>query len=301
MLQITSIYDLLLRGSERVPIGLFQLQLATAEQLCRLHYKPGVLKAVKARLKELTDNGFVQADAIPIKHTTGTKVHFSPLYYYTLAQKGMRYLERLGMDVHGSWRASKEVDKHGIFVTHTLELNDILIAAALLNRVDSRYHLDSFLHERVLKRRPIKVAWNDFGTKQHLNLIPDAFVDLRFTAVDGSRRRMPMLLEHDRGTEEQFFFRRKIRAYITLLKSEAYKQLFQVGTITILFTTFVGEQRLKQMRSWTKEELADTNESTNLGFMFYFASLAPPITPEQVWFTNKWHLPYDGEPINLLT
>ncbi len=301
MLQITPIYDLLLRGSERVPIGLFHLQLATAEQLCRLHYKPGVLKAVKARLKDLADNGFVQANAIPIKHTTGTKVHFSPLYYYTLAQKGMRYLEHLGMDVHSSWRASKEVDKHGIFVTHTLELNDILIAAALLNRVDSRYHLDSFLHERVIKRRPIKVTWNDVGTKQRLNLIPDAFLDLRYTAPDGSKRRMPMLLEHDRGTEEQFFFRRKIRAYLTLLKSEAYKQLFQVGTITILFTTFVGDQRLKQMRAWTREELAETNESRNTGFMFYFAAFEPPITPEQVWLMNNWHLSYDGEPINLLT
>jgi len=49
---ITPVYDLLLRDSQDMPIGLYHVHLATAEQLTRLHYKPGMLKTVKKRLKD---------------------------------------------------------------------------------------------------------------------------------------------------------------------------------------------------------------------------------------------------------
>ena len=48
---ITPAYDILLRGSQEMPIGLYHLHMATAEQLCRLHYAMGSLKAVKAKLR----------------------------------------------------------------------------------------------------------------------------------------------------------------------------------------------------------------------------------------------------------
>lgn len=72
---ITPVHDLLLRGTQDMPIGLYHLHLATAEQLTRLHYKPGMLKTVSKRLKVLVDNGYVQADSVP------TKFMKSPYYY----------------------------------------------------------------------------------------------------------------------------------------------------------------------------------------------------------------------------
>jgi len=71
---ITPVYDLLLRGSLDMPIGLYHLHLATTEQLTRLFYKPGMLKTVSKRLKVLVDNGYIQADCIP------TKLFKSPYY-----------------------------------------------------------------------------------------------------------------------------------------------------------------------------------------------------------------------------
>src|SRR5215471_2072327 len=38
---ITPPYDVLLRGSQEMPIGLYHLYMAKAEQLCRLHYSAG--------------------------------------------------------------------------------------------------------------------------------------------------------------------------------------------------------------------------------------------------------------------
>src|SRR6266699_4027435 len=98
---ITPVHDLLLRGSQDMPVGLYHLHLATAEQLTRLHYKAGMRKTVSKRLKVLVDNGYIQADCIP---TTFMK---SP-YYYALDTKGMHYLPGIGLDTDKSFRASKE-------------------------------------------------------------------------------------------------------------------------------------------------------------------------------------------------
>ena len=49
--------------------------------------------------------------------------------YYTLATKGMRYLIDIGLDTDKSFRASKEVDESYLHLRHSLELNDVLIAA----------------------------------------------------------------------------------------------------------------------------------------------------------------------------
>ena len=69
---IRPIHDVLLRGSRAMPIGLHQLHLATTAQLTALHYAPGMHKTVLKRLKELTDHGYVQADATAIKNKDAT-------------------------------------------------------------------------------------------------------------------------------------------------------------------------------------------------------------------------------------
>lgn len=295
-LYITPVYDILLRGNSDMPLGLYQLHLATAEQLCRLHYSPGTIKTVKARLLTLSDHGYVQSDAVPSK--TGR----SP-YYYALGAQGIQYLTEAGLDVGASRRAGKEVNKHALFIQHTLELNDVLIAAALLKRVEPTYSLDSFIHERTLKRKPYKVTWRSttWGGEK-FSLIPDAFLDFRHMQHDGKQRRMPVLLEHDRGTEEQQHFCCRIHAYLMLLRAEAQKEWFGVKAVTIAFTTFEGERRREQMREWTRQELAAANEPKSTGMAFCFASL--PKTPCDVyhlWLEPCWYTPYEeDQPIALL-
>ena len=62
--------------------------------------------------------------------------------------------------------------------------------------------------------------------------------------------------ELDRGTEDQKFFRRRIRAYIVFLKSRAFETLFGIKNITVAFATTKDHNRVKQMREWTQQELA---------------------------------------------
>ena len=90
-----------------------------------------------------------------------TKRFKSP-YYYTLSQKGIQYLAAAGLDVSDAFRASKEVDKSWLFLEHTLELNDVLISAALLyqhiagNNDHDGITLTTVVHERTLKAQAIQ-------------------------------------------------------------------------------------------------------------------------------------------------
>lgn len=59
---LTPAYGKLLGGSDLMPVGLYHLNVAQADQLCRLHYKQGSLKLVKAMLLILTEEGYVQSD-----------------------------------------------------------------------------------------------------------------------------------------------------------------------------------------------------------------------------------------------
>ncbi|HVB24071.1 MAG TPA: replication-relaxation family protein [Ktedonobacteraceae bacterium] len=290
--RMTPVYDVLLRGNTDTNVGLFQLHLATAEQLCRLHYRPGCLKTIKKRLKTLTDNGFIQADSVP------TRQYKSP-YFYTLGAKGIQYLESLGIDVPQSFRESKEVGQHYLFIQHALELNDILIAASLLHTVTPVYSLTRFVHERILKRRPYTATWQENGKTQTQRLTPDAFLDFRVMTPSGQRR-IPVLLEHDRGTEGQDHFRRRLRAYLVLLKKGDYQHYLGVKAVTIAFSTFAGELRLKQMRDWTQAELAAIGAPPSVSGVFLFASFVKPLEPHRVWLEPCWHTVASEGPIALL-
>ena len=268
-------------------IGLFQLYLATPEQLCRLHYSPGSLKGVKRNLKTLVDHHYVQYGGYTVEHRTPQRIRHSTRYYYTLGQEGIRYVASLRYDVNEAWRADREVDKHGLFVTHELELNDVIIAAALVRKADARFYLDSFTHERVLKRRPYKVRLPE---GQRFSLIPDAYLDFRNTF---NSQHFPVLLEHDRGTEEQLYFKRKIRAYVALLSTQGYRDMFNANTMTVAFTTFEGDKRVHKMREWTRHVLAAHNVPWQIGMAFRFASLPQPLFPGTAWLEPRWQTAFD--------
>lgn len=279
---MTPVYDLLLRGDDQVPVGLYHLHLVTAEQLCRLHYSPGSLTTVKARLKTLVDNGYIQYDRIPSKNPR------SP-YYYTLAAGGLRYLKKQGQDILPSARGSKEQDKQYTHITHTLELNNVIIAAATLGLYSDIYRLNSFIHERELKRPEYKY-----------DVVPDALLDFRMLLENGKQRRMAVLLEHDRAYEHINAFKPRIRAYVKMLKAEAYRKLFNVGAVRIAFVTLKGERHAEKMRQWTKEQLTATGDMETGGLSFYFKNLIQPMEPVALWLGSDWKTVYADEPVSLL-
>ncbi len=278
-------HERLLRGNAAVPWGLYHLQLAKPDQLCRLHYKMGSITTVKTYLKELATAGYLQRDKIPTKDN-------SHPFYYTLDTAGLDYLERQGFDTDDLWRSAKEIRQSWLYLYHAIDVNDVVISAMLVDQANSAYSLDYYQHERELKRAPYRPSWMDHTGQHRATLIPDARIDFRF----GSDR-MPVLLEHDRGTEQQQHFKRKVRAYIMFVKSGSFREILGTSTLTVAFTVFNDPKRLEKMLAWTKAELA--GEPAYLRQVFWFANLTPPLTPH-IWLLDVWQTPDNSSPLALL-
>ncbi len=287
---VTPVHDLLLHD-------LHTLQRATAEQLTRLNYKPGMLTTVKARLKYLADNRYVLPLSPPSIRLP---------YMYALDRKGLNHLASQGVDVREYFRPSSEEDsaKNFLFREHMLAISDILIQSLLFARSEQSYRISSMLHERVFKNNPIKATYERNSREETRTIVPDAYLAFVYTRPDGKEETLPVMWELDRSTEDQKFFRRRIRAYIVFLKSRAFKTLFHIENITIAFATTKDHNRIRQMREWTQKELAATNEPLWLSQLFLFTSLPEnmaEIEPRQLFLDPVWYMPSDDEnPVSLL-
>ena len=113
-----------------------------------------------------------------------------------------------------------------------------------------------------------------------------------------------MLWELDRGTEDQKFFRKRIRAYIVFLKSRAFKTLFGIDNITVAFATTTDHNRVKQMHEWAAKEFASMNEPGWLADLFLFTNLPEnmgDLEPRQLFLAPVWYTPTeDDNPMSLL-
>src|SRR6266852_1523835 len=91
--------------------AIYRYHMLKPEQLIRRYYSKGSLTFVKARLKLLTDHGYLEANQQP---TTRGR---SP-FFYTLASKGIRYLKEAGFDVNRYHRPSRKAE-YLPFLLHT--------------------------------------------------------------------------------------------------------------------------------------------------------------------------------------
>ncbi len=287
---ITPVHDLLLHN-------LNTLHRASAEQLTRLNYKMGMINTVKARLKDLADNRYV----LPLSHPA-----IRLPYMYALDRKGLNHLAAQGVDVREYFRPSQEEDsaKNFLFREHMLAISDLLIHALLFERSDPSYRIHTLLHERFFKNHPITATYMRNNRDETKSIVPDAYLEFIHTNEAGKEAKLPVLWELDRGTEDQKFFRRRIRAYVVFLKSRAFKTLFSIENITIAFATTKDYNRVKQMREWAAKEFASTNEPDWLADLFLFTALPENRSesdPRHLFLEPVWYTPSDdGNPVSLL-
>src|SRR5260221_12271810 len=129
--------------------AIYRYHMLKPEHLTKRYYSKGSLTFVKARLKLLTDHGYLDANEQP---TTRGR---SP-YYYTLAGKGIKYLKEAGFEVNRYYRPSRKVE-YLPFLLHTFSVNDVLVAAELLAESLPQLTLAEMQHELVLKQDPCRV------------------------------------------------------------------------------------------------------------------------------------------------
>jgi hypothetical protein len=283
---ITEVYHKLL-------VAISRYHLVTASQLCRLYYSPGTLTTVKTRLRKLEQEGYVLTLRMPTSRGNAP-------FVYTLANKGLKIMEAAGQEANLSYRPGTERDKEKnyLYLWHTLETNNFLIDAALLQEANPLYPLLETRHDRDLRRSPFYVAVDKGGRVEKVTIIPDGF--LVFGSPTGE---LHLWVELDRGTIAINNFRRKVRGIVTFLDSGEYEKVFHTSELTIAIPTTAGEKRAEHVIKWIEAELTAMGKSAYAGIFFVAAVPAltePPWTPEQLFLSESWSCPFQRGRFRLL-
>lgn len=272
----------------------YRYYLVTIEQVVRAAgYKPGSYHTVKNRLASLETRGYLLSLYYPtVKKGNSPKI-------YTIARSGLNILKAQGYDVPARFHPVEQKEKAYLFLQHTLSVNDVLIACANIEKTFPAIKPATIIHERTLKLEPEKYPIGIFSEEGKLiheesfTLVPDGFVEFHIE-MEARRLRACVLFEVDRGTVEARQFKRKIRAYLTYLKTGRFTKKYKARSVTIAYPTTAGETRVEQMQEWTRDELIKTNDSREFGNTFVFCALPDGFDSEWLLVSDVWVKAFQG-------
>jgi hypothetical protein len=237
----------------------------TAEQVTRLLYSRGSAKYVSAKLKVLTQQKFLH-------RLERESINFP--YVYCLGVRGIRYLQSLGCDIP-IFHPSEHTTHKPMFLRHTLAVNEFLIAAATLPAITPDITVNEIKHDLTLKHTLTSV-------------IPDGWIDFRVNR----KTQICIWLEMDMGTMDQKPFRKKISALIDYSR-QSYEHIFGTPSLTIVFATPAGEQRLNNTLNWTQKELTDSHSEKDADLFRFLCITEQNMCPEQIFLSPVCVRPFD--------
>lgn len=272
--------DLKLIGALRV------LSCSNAQQLLRLlGYSPTSLTYIQTRLKRLADAGYLERLYLPRPSRAGS----APLLY-RLTRKSIPVLHAQGLTLPYRLRPSESCSHGYLHLSHTLEVNDVLIAATILARETPRLELVRLMHERELQTEPATVSVA--GETQQV--APDGFLDFRH-----GTGQFCLLLELDRGSHGQVSWKRKVRGLVGLADG-SYEERYKTTSLTFMVLVTAGRERAELLTRWTAEELRQLGRQ-ELGELFCCAALDPATSaPRRLFLDPIWSRPFQADQSALL-
>jgi hypothetical protein len=280
---------LLSPAEDRILQALNRYHFLTAKQVCRLFYKAGSLTLVRSRLKAMTDGGFLKRKPQPRVSSFGRLPEV-----YTLARRGLTYLTGLGLDVQHRFRPQEANELGFHLLSHTLAINDFLIAAELLAATTPELTLAGQLHDLALKRTPTRVELPD---GKMTTVVPDAWLDLHLMQA-GQTHQFPLSVEVDRGTRERKCWQEKIRALLSFA-GKPYREAFGTAFLTIAVVATPGTRRRDELLRWTEAVIGSSAPDAADLFRFTDA-LADELSPHELFFSPVWVRPFERVPRALL-
>jgi hypothetical protein len=267
----------------------------TARDAAYLLFSPSSLTHVREILASLTATQYLYRFQMPHSGQGNTEK------IYTLGSRGRDYLvQEVGMEVDWWFRPFKV--KHLSYgqIVHDLVLTRFCVAAAVwaakqpdfkLKQTRICYELSRIDHFRDVTKKVIPDAWL-------------LFESLREGAHDAY---FPVILEIDRGRENQNNFKRHLRARLEFIKRGGeYSRVFGTEAVIIAYVT-TGESeryrdtRLRAMRAWTNAVLKERG-LTNWASIFRFHSLdLDTIYSNPAFDRLVWYRPDSSSPVQLFT
>jgi hypothetical protein len=183
---------------------------------------------------------------------------------------------------------------------HSCLLTRCVVAAHVWARKQSEFHLIQVRFGHALSAAPGRRVGN--GEAKTAPVIPDAW--LLFERVSNGNQ-LPVMLELDRGREQQKRFKDHIRSRIKFIEDGSYTRLFGSRSVGIYYAT-TGEipayrdTRCQTMRRWTNEVLAELGKQNWAG-VFRFASTVYQDLYDLTLFEKPvWYRPDSSEPLSFL-
>lgn len=222
---------------------------------------------------------------------------------YTLTRKGREYASLLcSTPTDKRFRPSEERDKarNEYFITHTLAVTDVLIAARLLEKTTPGITLKRMFTERALRgvisvRLP-DATGNGMTHPRTISIAPDASLDFliqktwqNFLHIEVYRNLPPA----------EWRFKQKIKGYVTYAISGQHEVLFHTPSLSIVVIA-QSEPMATTLKRWTEQALQESNQ-TEHGELFFFTSLNPATaSPEELYLSPVWQQAFGTAKIPLL-
>jgi hypothetical protein len=274
---------------EEILIAVSTYRYLHVEQVTRLFFSPSSRNYAGEYLRHLTQTGYLTRFPLP-KAKPG-----NPLLLYSVTRKGMRYRQSLGHDLYG-WTRPPQYPTYQ-HLSHSIAVNDVLIAAVLLTKHHSAIALADLRTEWMLKHTPLVVHQPQ---QPAIHVVPDAWCDFRLS-VQGQTIQYPLLLELDRGSEDQSQLRRKIHNLLIAVLSDAYIQQFGTSHVTIAFATTAGAKRAASLKAWIEKELTAMQRQHEAD-LFLIADITDVVTtPDSLFLGPLWVCPFHTDRYSLLS
>jgi hypothetical protein len=269
--------------------AVYSYHFLTVEQATRLLFSRGSLVYVRATLRALAAKGYLQRLRLPTSGQGNTP------HIYTLARKGVRYLEAAGFSDFARFRPSEQQEHSYFFLRHTQRVNDVLIAGALLGELAPGITLAEMRHERTLKRTPVYVEVATGDKKERVGVVPDGWMDFHLRGEE----RMSVVLELDRGTVEERAFKRKLRGLLAYANGP-YRAFFGSDAISIAFAITAGETRLRRLRAWCEQTLTEAGLQEHAELLLLTSLPEGELDPRQLFLAPIWEQPFGTIAVALL-
>jgi hypothetical protein len=281
---------ILTRRYEEILKAIHFYRYMTAQDAARLLFSPSSLTHVREILASLAANQYLYRFQMP--HTTQGNTE----KIYTLGSRGRDYLIReAGLAVDWWFRPARIKHLGYTQIIHNLTLTRFLVAAAAwaARRTDFKLIQTRICYELV-KIPGVKV-------------VPDAWLLFEKLKNGAHEHYYPVLLEIDRGVENQHKFKQHVSSRIEFIrKGGAYNKQFGMEAVTIAYATtgeIAGyrEARRRTMCAWTQEVLADLHKE-KWAYLFRFHGLClDDIYNSPIFQESVWYRPDASSPVPLFT
>ena len=282
---------------ETILVDIFNFgNFMTVDQVQRLHFSQTSRNYVGELLRDLEKREYITHTFLSRASQAGK----SPSVY-TLLQKGFKHISDMGIEVPPRARPSEIADLTPFFLEHTLLVNDVLIAAHLLEKVAPQYKLLSFMHDNTLKKEPVLVQVNG----KPFGVILDSWMKFQLPSPDATIPDTQAIgFEIDRGTRDAKSFKEQLRLRLAFIRGP-YQERFHTQNITLAFaaklkTPEKTKERVSAMYTWCEDVLKEDNSQDD-SFSFFFGGLPDGvIDPLWLFLRPAWVTPFDTSAQTLL-